>query len=121
MRKERLDSCLTQSLFLVRFRGVPGHPSLTLTSHLPHSLPFHKSPTLRKLHSQVGFDSFQLKSNTPKMRATAFLVSFLVALATAAPEMTMEKRTERIVCDCDEDMCRGPPCCDNGTCWQSIS
>ncbi|KAK4235325.1 hypothetical protein C8A03DRAFT_17921 [Achaetomium macrosporum] len=55
------------------------------------------------------------------MRVAAFLISFLVALAAAAPEMTMEKRRERQLCDCNEDMCKGPDCCANGTCYESIN
>jgi hypothetical protein len=86
---------------------VPVHPTtnnLTPTTLL-HSTRIGDSETsgheaLHPLLSRIAFDSFQSekKSNTAKMRVTALFVSCLVALAVAAPEMTMEKRTERIVC-----------------------
>ncbi|KAK4459702.1 hypothetical protein QBC42DRAFT_273916 [Cladorrhinum samala] len=50
------------------------------------------------------------------MRLAVTVVSLLVALAAAAPEMTLEKRQERLLCSCDERRCVGPTCCANGTC-----
>ncbi|KAK4638824.1 hypothetical protein QC761_704170 [Podospora bellae-mahoneyi] len=47
--------------------------------------------------------------------AIVFLATF-IALAAAAPEMTMEKLQERALCECNENRCRGPSCCANGTC-----
>ncbi|KAK4172110.1 hypothetical protein QBC36DRAFT_248271 [Triangularia setosa] len=50
------------------------------------------------------------------MQIAIFFLATFIALAAAAPEMTMEKLQERALCVCNENRCRGPACCANGTC-----
>ncbi|KAK3681562.1 hypothetical protein B0T22DRAFT_485046 [Podospora appendiculata] len=50
------------------------------------------------------------------MRATAVFITLFFALAAAMPEHMMEERGMRNDCDCNEETCKGPPCCYNGTC-----
>ncbi|KAK4184769.1 hypothetical protein QBC35DRAFT_390972 [Podospora australis] len=50
------------------------------------------------------------------MRVTTFVFTLYMALAAAAPEMTLEKAQERLLCVCNERRCLGPACCANGSC-----
>ncbi|KAK4202197.1 hypothetical protein QBC40DRAFT_277142 [Triangularia verruculosa] len=90
LRTPPVQTSLHHYLFILR----PRHPSRQITNVFQAETP------------QSAVD----------MRTAVFFLAALIALAAAAPEMTMEKLQERALCTCNENRCRGPACCANGTC-----